>query len=340
MKKLAWLKFIIIWFFIGFFFSFLLYTGTWYKIRTGLGSVSILSYILLFPAMFYLTLTLHELSHFISFRCQGIRLRAIYITIFVFYRTEKGWKVTIKPKLWVLFGGLVVPDLSPIETEEDYQSTARKFSMSLLVAPIVTISFACATLLMMIMVLAFSNQTGLIGHLLVSTVYVLAFSSVYTLSFFLSNDAFYGDFVAFRKMKTDLIFQLVQINQYLMFSLQNHEKTNDFLWKKIELAMIETNLSNALFHTMLVNNYLEGVVYNEKTALPEIDLKLNGLNIHGYMSKEQGLQTAYELCHYHYLRKDVKKAYELFDRIQRRANKKLPEKLLEYLKRKTSHVMH
>src|SRR5690554_1605505 len=153
--------------------------------------------------VFYITLIFHELGHFIAFKVQKIKLRALYITIFVFYKTKEGWRFTIKPKLWVLFGGLVVPDLELIEDDKTYHEIAKKFAISLITAPIVTISLLGFTIIMFILTVIFSTNSLWIGTISIMTFYVILLSALYIYTFKLSNQNFYGDFVAYKKMKDD-----------------------------------------------------------------------------------------------------------------------------------------
>ena len=155
MKKRRWIYLPIIVFLIGCIYTILIYNGIWFKLTSGLKSLSLIGYLLWFIFAFYFTLTLHELGHFLAFYFQKVKLRAIYLTIFVFYKNEKGWHFTIKPKLWILFGGLVVPDLGEIRNEEEYKSLSSKFSKSLIAAPIVTISLLVITLITFVLLMLF-----------------------------------------------------------------------------------------------------------------------------------------------------------------------------------------
>lgn len=339
-KAIKALIFILVSFMVGVGFTALTYHGLWLKITTGLQATTFLGFLLVLVLMFYLTLTIHELAHLIAFRLQGVGIRALYLTIFVFHRTQKGWRFSVKPKLWVLFGGLVVPDLQPIEHEEAYQGVIKRFANALMAAPLATLVFAFLSLVVFIIVLATSTQAFLIGYLFVATLVILFLSALYTWTFFLSNEMFYGDIVAYRKIKQDPVFQLIQINQYTMFSHHDHATTDDFLWQKTIELIGQTPLNHSLFHTMLVNAYLEGIIYQGRAIDEAADARINRLAIHPYLYKEQGLQTAYELVCYHYVKKEACKAILLYQDIERRASRRLPEKLKTYLSKKTAHLIH
>jgi hypothetical protein len=341
MKKLRKLLYFLIFsFMVGFFYTMLVYHGLWQKLMFGLSDIHFFSVVFIFILMFYLTLTLHELGHFLSFKQQGVKMRAIYLTIFVFYKTDKGWRFTIKPKLWVLLGGLVVPDLDIIDSELSYDETVNKFANSLKFAPIVTIVFAILSFILFITFFIFSPNAALIGHLFYMVTFILLLSALYTFTFFLHNDQFYGDFVAYKKIKEDEVFKLIQINQYLMFSLQNHQISYDFLWAKVIHHLKQIPNFYQIFQMMLLNIYLEGVIYDDRPIDIEIDFKIQHINLHRLIYKEQGLQTAHDITLYHYKKHDVQKAYDLFDELKQKSPKRLPEKLRNYLIKKSEHLMH
>jgi hypothetical protein len=339
-RKLRILYFFIFSFLLGMFYTFLVYQGIWNKITLGLRSIPFWAYPLWIFFSFYFTLALHELGHFISFYAQGVKLRALYLTIFVFRKTEKGWSFIIKPKLWILFGGLVVPDLGEIKTDEDYEEISKAFSKSLITAPIVTIIVLFLSLLTTILLILYSQNYGLIGIFLLNTIFITLLSVLYIYTFTLSNPMFYGDFVAYKKMKEDEIFRLTQISQYTMFSLTDSEETTLFLWNKAKELIKKTEINSSLFHTMLISNYLEGVIHMNQQIDDEVDQKICKLHIGHYLRSEQGLVLAYDLAYYHYIKKDVHKAYQIFNDIKTRQIKKVDPKMIEYMKRKTMHIMH
>ncbi|MBN2300539.1 MAG: site-2 protease family protein [Acholeplasmataceae bacterium] len=340
MKKRHWLYLPLIIFFIGFFYTTLIYNGIWFKFTEGLGSLSIIGYFLWLIFAFYFTLTLHELGHFIAFHFQGVKLRAIYLTIFVFYKDEKRWHFTIKPKLWVLFGGLVVPDLGEIADEDAYQTLNHRFSNSLIIAPIVTISVLIVSILTFLLVLILGSNTHLLGIITINTIYIVLLSTLYIYTFKLSNPMFYGDFVAYKKMKSDPIFQLAQLTQYTMFSLRDSDKTIRFLWDKSRDIVSKEPLSSSIFYIMVVTNYLDGILKMDYEIDPLIDDKLKKMNLSSLCRTEQGLSLAYDLCFYEYKNKNPEQAYQKFELIQRRANQKLDKKMLTYLRNKSAHIMH
>ncbi len=340
MKKLRWLYLCIFVFLVGCLYTALVYNGIWFKMTSGLKSLSFLGYILWFVFAFYFTLALHELGHFIAFYVQKVKLRALYLTIFVFYKDQRGWHFTIKPKLWILFGGLVVPDLGEIKTEEDYQQLSTKFRKSLIAAPIVTISVLILSILIFVLLMVFGTNAHFNGVMTINALYITVISILYIYTFKLSNQMFYGDFVAYKKMKEDAIFQLAQINQYTMFSMTDSDETTKFMWEKSRDTIKNLPLSTSMFYTMIITNYIDGILKMNYEFDLVIEDKLRHLNLNSLCRNEQGLNLAYDLCFYDYKKGYVEQAYQRFDRIQNKIGKKLDEKMVLYLKNKTLHVMH
>jgi len=307
---------------------------------SGLRSLSFIGYILWFIFAFYLTLSLHELGHFLAFYFQKIKLRALYLTVFVFYRNQKGWHFKIRPKLWVLLGGLVVPDLGEIKNDTDYEILKTKFSKSLIVAPLVTIGILTISLISFILVMTFGTHTHFTGIITINTLYITVLSILYIYTFRLSNQMFYGDFIAYKKMKSDPIFQLAQINQYTMFSLEESDVTVRYLWEKSRDIIREHPVSTSLFYIMILTNYFDGILRMNYEVDSDIDQKINRINMASLCRSEQGLSLAYDFSFYDYKKGDIEKAYQRFDLIQKKIGKKLNQKMVTYLKNKTLHVMH
>lgn len=339
-KQLKIIYFFIFAFLLGFFYTLLVYQGIWTKITTGLKDIPIWAYPLWILFSFYLTLTLHELGHFFSFIFQKVKVRAIYITIFIFHKTQKGWRLSINPKLWVLFGGLVVPELGEIKDEETYQKKIKAFANSLMTAPIVTITFLVLSIVSTILITIFSTNETLIGIFVLNTLFIALLSTIYIYTFKLSNPLFYGDFVAYKHMRTHEVFQLVQLSQYTVFSLEESSETETFLLNKTTHVLRNLTINNTLFHTLLVTQYLETILNGDYPIDSDVDQKLRKLNIQSYLRNEHGFMLANDLALYFYKQKDVEKAYQIILQVYAKSYPKLNEKLVKYMRNKSFHLLH
>lgn len=340
MKKHRLLIYIISCFILGIVFTYLVYLGLWERLMEGFKSVPIWLYVVLLPVAFYLTLTLHELGHLIAFRVQHIKIRALYLTIFVFYKDEKSWHFTIKPKLWILFGGLVVPDLPPIKNDDDLKHITQVFARALIAAPIVTISFMIVMIISFFSVWLFAAPAVIIGFITIIMIYTVLLSSLYIYTFGLNTKHLYGDFVAYKKIKTDDFFQFAELYQYQSFALHD-DKDGAYLYQRATSLMeTQSKLKQQIFMIVTTMAYLEGVIHEKQPISTVIDQLLQNLPINRFVKTQEGLTFVYMLAEYHYHQGRVDKAFHIVNRANQHASKKLPEKLRKYLHHRAAHVMH
>ncbi|MFU8793626.1 MAG: site-2 protease family protein [Acholeplasmataceae bacterium] len=340
MKLLKIARLIILAFLIGFVVSFLIYQGIWYTMTSGLRAVPFYLYPLLLILAFYVTLTIHELTHLIAFKVKGIHILALFLTMFVFFKKDQRWHFKIRPKLWVLFGGMVVPDLPEIKNDQEYKKSIAAFSFSLIAAPIATLVFAFISLLITVLIFIFSNQVALVGYSFVFNFFVLGFSAIYIWSSTLNNDQFYGDFVAHRKMFEDDVFQIIQVNQYTQFSSRYSDDTQRFLLDKAKSIINSKKLTKHLFDIMLVHIYLEGVMQDINTFDPEIHTQLKAYHVHQLALNAHGLELAYDLALYYYHLGDLTKAFDMMEALRKKPLKNINHLQKTYLKHRTEHIMH
>ncbi len=339
MKKYRLLIYILSCFIIGFVFTYLVYIGLWTRLIDGFSNVPFWLYLLLIPIVFYITLTLHELGHLIAFRVQGIRIRALYLTVFVFYKDEKSWHFKFVPKLWVLFGGLVVPDLPQIKNEEEMNQVVKKFAISLMAAPIVTISVMSLSILVFFFTWVFSSFVLWFGIITIFMIYTTLLSILYIYTFKLNTKHLYGDFVAYRKMKDDPLFQFAEIYQYLSFSLS--EDHHSYIYQKAQsLIEAQPKLNHQIFLIVTIMAYLDGVIHQHFPNSDTIYQRLSSLPIKRFVTSEEGLTLVYNLAEYEYFLGHVENAYQIVDVAAKQAGKRIPIKMKDYLKNRTEHVLH
>ncbi len=327
-------------FLLGYLFSFVMYQGYWYLVFDGLKMIPWYAWILGFILIFFFTLLIHELGHLIAFLVQGVKIRALYLFIFVFYRSLKGWRFKIQPKLWYLIGGFVVPDLPIIDDESTYQKLVIKFSKALITAPIVTIVFMILMDLMFLISTYLKASSSFLGWLFMGALFTTLISLVYMKTFSLSNKSFYGDFVAYRKIKQDLVFQVIQIVQYQQFSLADNMTTHPFLYQKLCQIIEQTELNTSLFHQILLMQYVEYTIYEHMPYAESITEKLDKYPKNHLYRTLEGLSLLYDYAAYQYSLGHVGKAYQTIDMIAKKANQKIDQKQRNYLDLKFRHILH
>lgn len=340
MKLLKIARVIILAFLIGFVVSFLIYQGIWYTMTSGFRAIPFYLYPLLLVLAFYVTLTIHEVTHLVAFKVKGFNILALFLTMFVLYKKNSRWHVGIRPKLWVLFGGMVVPDLPEIQDDQAYEKSIKAFSFSLIAAPIATLVFAFISLFITVLIFIFSEQIALIGYSFVFNLFVLGFSAVYIWSSTLNNDQFYGDFIAHKKMLEDEGFQIIQVNQYTQFSSAYSEASQRFLLNKAKSIIRSKKLTKHLFDVMLTHIYLEGVMQDIDTFDPSIHAQLKVYHVHQLSLSAHGLELAYDLALYYYHLGDLTKAFDMMEILRKKPLKNINHLQKTYLKHRAEHIMH
>jgi len=340
LRKLAWLKYLAFAFILGFIFSILMYQGFWYPFIAGIKTIRWWAYPLWVILTFWVTLTIHELGHLFAFVFQGVKIRGLFLHMLSLYRSPKGWRIKLKIKLWFLLGGFVVPDLGVIADDQTYEKRLVQFRRSLIAAPIVSIAFLGVTMLIFLILNIIHAPANVLGSFTLFTVYTTLLSILYIRSFSMSNASFYGDFVAYKKMKDDPVFQVTQLSQYTMFALHPSEETDRYFFERIKTMIQSIDLKSSLFYQMLLLNYMEGVCYHQYPDDPIVREKLMRYPLHPHFHTEQGLTLLYDLASYHYTIGHIEKAYQLIETIQKKASPKIDEKMRLYLEKKHLHILH
>lgn len=335
MKKIGVL--ILLAFILGLFRVFLVYTPT------GINILSLLNikwyfYILIFILTFYVTLTLHELGHLFSFLVQKVRIKALYLTFFVFVKENKKWKFKVHMPLIKILGGLVIPDLNNITNDEEYERLKNVFIKALKAAPIVTITYFVISITLVIVLPIFVNATLLNSFLYLHFLFAIPISILYIFSFNLNTKNMYGDFVAAKKMKEEL-FSFTQLNQYIMFSSQIHNETKIYMYNK----NLEELKSGKSFYDFFAKNlllvYMNSVVEDGFPIDNEIHEKLKNFNFFNFKKDELTISLIHAFILYSYINGDVDKAYDIYFRVKN-LDHKLGEKYIKYINKKTAYLIN
>ena len=324
----------------GFMMSVFIHTGLWEKLFESFRNFSGWWY-LLFPVLIiFLTILIHELGHLISFRVQGIKIRALFIFIFVVYKNKNNkLRATIYLKNAKLIGGFVVPNLPNIESDQAYDEVRRKFVKALIDGPIASVIYYVLTIVAFVLVWIFTVNYFLIALLCINFLMNTFLIFIIMKSSQLNTDNIYGDFVAYRKMKNEELFALAQINQYNEFSLIAGDETEKYLNERIVTLFKENNVSRYnIFTYGLIAGYISSML-DEKDNY-ELDDFINGFNISMMASSKHGREVAYLISAYYYKNKNVKKAYEIYELINKTNNRHLKEVDIIMLEKQYEHLLN
>lgn len=216
LKKYRILYFLLFCLFLGFVTMPLFHSAYFSDMWRSLTKIKWYFQILLFLGTLFLTLALHELAHFVSFLISGYKNEMMIILFFVFYKKNNKWKVKVDFKLLLLGGGMVFPSLGEVNTDEDFIKAKKAMQTSLLAAPLFTL-ISGVLLFIITYSLLYTN-----AFLVPFSLYVLIFSLLYTYLSTKEAPGVYGDFKAYKKVKTNFDFALVIVSQYATSLPEHH----------------------------------------------------------------------------------------------------------------------
>lgn len=290
-------------------------------------------HLLLFVGMFFLTLSLHEFTHLFAFLFRGIKSKAIFLLCFVFYKSERGWRLSYNPSLFLLGGGLVIPDVGLIENEVDKKRYQNAFAFSLIAAPIMTV--VSSLVLFILTILFFYDHPWVV----VSNTYVLLFSSLYTYASTFETQTIYGDFKAYKRVKTDKDFSLLILSEYTSEFSSYHL---GLLTEYLESVPIYSQTFHALTFFQL---RLEHHIFNEQTFDETIYKRAKYFQTHKHaykrlITKQTHLELAslliyyFDKCHLPQERDNLYFWYK--DAL---SDSKIKEPVKKYLEKQITHLI-
>lgn len=332
---------ILAFFIIGFLMSFLIHSGLWNKLIMGFKSINIFLAILLILIFFFLVILIHELGHLFSFLANGIKIRALYVLCFIFKRTKKGFKFEIYLPFLKLLGGIVVPELPNIRNDEEYKTVKTKFSKALIAGPMISLYYSILVTILFILSWTLTNNSFLIGFTACYFIITFLLTIIVMLSSKIHTNEIYGDFIAYKKMKDDELFQLNQIVQYITFRLEEDLLTTNYLIKRMEDYIKNNNVSYDLFSINLYSQYLNIILFKEDISVSnEIINKIEEYKINRLILNKHGLDLGYLIASLYYKINDLNKSFELYEILKKNKNRHHKEEDKELLRKQYAHLMN
>lgn len=326
---------------VGFTMSVLINNGLWSSLGTSLSKLNIILYFVLPVFFFFIVILVHELGHLFSFLFSGIRIRALFVLVFIIKRDfDNKLKFEIKWSNIKLIGGLVVPNFNEITTEEEYKKIEKKFAKALIDGPIASVVYLILSIASFLLVWILTVSYFWIAFLFIHLIVVTLMTILVLMSSMISTDNMYGDFAAYGKFKKDEKFVLAQINQYSGFSLRCTDLTHDFMFNKIiDYYTKNNNTSSTIFDISLLGSY---IVHNYHMDIVDISLDelLNSYSINSLSISQHGLELAYLISAYHYKKGDVARSYEIFNLIQVYNNRHVSSEKKEILFKQYQHLIN
>lgn len=327
--------------FLGFFFAFLKHEGHWIKLTNGLKSIGWYLYPLILIFIIFKAILIHELGHLFSFLLNGIRIKALYVLIFVLMKNENNkWRLKVFPKYIKFLGGLVVPKLPSIRSEEEIKEIRKSFSKALIAGPNTSIYYFIIITILFLVFLLFTNLNTLIALLFLNFIITGFLTVLVVLSSKVHTTEMYGDYVAYSKFLEDDKFALVQILQYLSFSSLKTKESDQFFYMFLTKYYETNRLSYNMLDLMLSTYFLNFFIDSNDTINNSVDKTIKYYNVKRLASSKYGRELAYLVAASFYKKRDSKNAYEYFKIINETKNNNLEEEQIELLEKEYEHLLN
>lgn len=343
-KKIIFrLSFVIFCFLLGMFIAFFGHNKTFYKIGKGFKQFPWWAALLTVIITIFINISVHEITHAIAFLLQKIKIRALYIFCFKFVRPEnkKLFRIYIDPKLFLLGGGLVIPDIPPVRDDNEFETLIKKFRKSIIAAPIASIVFSILTIITWLLISIFTSNQIIIGlfNYFVITTYVVSFLVVATSK--QETEEFSGDFKAYKNLKEDDLYKLIIINQYLIFNTNSYNQSKNYIMDKNENYLMNNSNYYYHFYQVLLTTYLENIIFGNGKRNIKIDEKLENIDIYLLSRTELGVELAYLIIYFNYINGNISLALKNKYILEKEALKsKIKQKKLIYLKKRANHLLN
>ena len=298
------------------------------------------SHILVIIGVIFVTLTVHELTHALVFSLQKIRIKAIYLFIFMFIRKKKFFTLKVNPKLIILGGGLVVPLLPPVTNDEELEELSKKIAKSLIAAPIASIVFGFLWFIAFIFVLAFSSNMALIALGISSTITILVLTLLVVLASSVANDQIAGDFVAYEKILDDKEFKFNVIDSYLHFNPEAHQQSLDYLRSVKDKYLLTKYLGSSQTAQSFIQDYINAILFHSKSRNYQIEERIMNMNKSLLNTTNEGITTLFMITYLYYINGEVEEAFKLLAELEKVNNPKINSKHLNYEIKRAHHLLN
>ncbi len=294
-------------------------------------------HIIVVLATLFLGLLIHELTHAFVFSVQGVKIKAVYLFMFMFIRKGRIFTIKINPKLLMLGGGLVIPSLPPVTSEEDLDKLQKKFAISLIAAPITSIVFGFLWFIGFILILFLSHNWILISLSITSTFVMLIFSLLTIIASKASSDLAMGDFPAYQEVLKNRYFLISIIDNYLHFNESSYYKSQPFINEKINEYLLNEPLKYTQLSYFFISSYLFDVVFNEGKRNYNIEEKIKKLNIKILAKTMLGHTIAYLIAYLNYISGDIEQALNQLKTIEKSSYPSILKKHALYESKRAKH---
>lgn len=211
--------------------------------------------IVLILVSYIISIAIHELTHFFTFKKYKIKIKGIIILGCILIDEKNKWKFSFKPALIALLGGVVVPKYNKVNNEEEFNKLREIISKAMISAPI------ASAILGIIAVIVNITTLNIIPNNIKSTVFIITISMIIisiitTLSSLYENQYVVGDFPAYKLFRKDKFFSAIQVYEYGMFADNQYEtRVNSNYLRKIIYEELESR-----YEKKTIDSYTIGII--------------------------------------------------------------------------------
>lgn len=286
-----------------------------------------------------LTLTIHELTHAIAFSILGIKIKAIYILIFMFIRKQKFFTIKINPRLIVLLGGLVVPLLPPVKSDEELEELSKKIAKSLIAAPIASIVFGFLWVLAFILILIFSSSMTFITLSITASFVILILTLLVIIASSAGTDQIAGDFVAYERVLNNKDYQFQVVDSYLNFNKPAQLESKAYLDQHKRNYLKTRYLGTSLDTLSYVTDYIDDVLFKKGKRDYIIEQRIFKMSYFKLEQSNEGITTLFMILYLYFISGEKEEAFSLLNRLEKNTNDKIDKKHLDYEIKRAHHLL-
>ncbi|MFP4661102.1 MAG: M50 family metallopeptidase [Halanaerobiales bacterium] len=304
--------------------------------------------IMIFIFTYIIAVLAHELGHFFVFIRNGIKMRALFVTLFIFKKEDEKWKFRINPNSITASGGIAIPDLEVVEDSDEFKRLQKAYAKVMLAGPLTSIFFCIVVLLITVPIFLTISSVIIKSVLFMFSASIVVITLFIIISSLLKTEMVVGDFPAYKIAKNDNFLVAMQLYQYAMFSTDYEDvrRNNDYLrsliveglYEKLEKEDIHVYTMN-IIDTLIVE-YLSGVIDSLPEAVDEyVDFLIdNNEAFEVVKTSEYARILWFHIIRLLYEKRDQKeKAVELFYRIKGMIDEK--SSINKYLTKQAEHLL-
>ncbi|MFA9557090.1 site-2 protease family protein [Evansella sp. AB-rgal1] len=290
---------------------------------------------------------IHELGHAVSFKRNGINVRAVIVLMFVFIKEQGKWKWKINSSNVASIGGIAVPDLESVKDEAHFLRLQKAYAKAILAGPLTTaISWILLSIISIAFMVSLSNmyiQSGLFIFVLLLTVF-----SLFTIgTSFMKTEIAFGDFPAYKLSKNDRFFMAMTLYQYAIFASDSERvrNGNTYLQELLldELSNRLKDENDQLFTVGIVDSFVTEYLTGRIQYLPPIVaeythfLLANDSRRKKIRNSELTLPSYFHMLRFIYRNKETREtAKDLFHEVKNELTLMTP--MRNYLVKQGDHV--